>query len=190
MVRIHRGLWGVTPCPCPHMHGAIALTACPHPTGAPTHTCHLHACLPACLCTCTKLHNSPCPPTHLHTQHAATSHACPLLCMHMHAHPHASHAHALPCMVPSHSPHALTPPVHPPTHATYTCPLLRVSALHYSARDRVSGGFQTVASARALRQLTSCRSEYFYNQRPRVRNLIGTERSLNRSEHRVKREAS
>jgi len=53
-----------------------------------------------------------------------------------------------------------------------------VSALHYSARDRVSGGFRTVASARALRQPTSCGSEYFYNQCPQVRNLIGTEHSL------------
>ena len=56
--------------------------------------------------------------------------------------------------------------------------LLRVSALHYSAGDRVSGGFRTVASARVLRQPTSCGSEYFYNQRPQVRNLIGTEHSL------------
>src|SRR5882724_916723 len=56
--------------------------------------------------------------------------------------------------------------------------LLRVSALHYSAGDWVSGGFQTVASAHALCQPTSCGSEYFYNQRPQVRNLIGTEHSL------------
>src|SRR5882724_5587035 len=55
---------------------------------------------------------------------------------------------------------------------------LRVSALHYSAGDRVAGGFRTVASAHALSQPTSCRSEYFYNQRPRVWNLIGTEHSL------------
>jgi len=41
-----------------------------------------------------------------------------------------------------------------------------------------SDGYQTVASARALRQPTSCRSKYFYNQRPQVPNLIGTERSL------------
>src|SRR5882724_6923511 len=68
--------------------------------------------------------------------------------------------------------------------------LLRVSALHYSAGDWVSEGFLTVASAHALHQPTSCRSEYFYNQRPQVQNLIGTEHSLNRSEHRVKREAS
>ena len=68
--------------------------------------------------------------------------------------------------------------------------LLRVSALHYSAGDQFSEGFQTVASARALRQPTSCGSEYFYNQCPQVRNLIGTERSLNRSECRVKKEAS
>jgi len=68
--------------------------------------------------------------------------------------------------------------------------VLRVSALHYSARDQVSEGFQTVASARALRQPTSCGSEYFYNQCPQVLNLIGTEHSLNRSEHRVKNEAS
>ena len=53
-----------------------------------------------------------------------------------------------------------------------------MSALHYSAGDRVAGGFQTVASARALRQPTSCGSEYFYNQCPQVQNLIGTERSL------------
>jgi len=53
-----------------------------------------------------------------------------------------------------------------------------VSALHYSARDRVLGGFQTVAAARALCQPTSCGSEYFYNQCPQVRNLIGTEHSL------------
>src|SRR5882724_7294267 len=65
--------------------------------------------------------------------------------------------------------------------------LLRVSALHYSAGDRVSEGFWTVASARALRQPTSCGSEYFYNQCPQVWNLIGTERSLNRSECRVKK---
>jgi len=45
-------------------------------------------------------------------------------------------------------------------------------------RGSGSGGFQTVASARALCQPTSCGSEYFYNQRPRVWNLIGTERSL------------
>src|SRR5882724_3036301 len=69
-------------------------------------------------------------------------------------------------------------------------PMLRVSALHCSAGDRVSEGFRTVASARALHQPTSCGSKYFYNQRPRVRNLIRTERSLNRSERRVKREAS
>src|SRR5882724_11976527 len=56
--------------------------------------------------------------------------------------------------------------------------VLRVSALHYSAGDRVSDGFWTVASACALHQPTSCRSEYFYNQCPQVRNLIGTERSL------------
>jgi len=68
--------------------------------------------------------------------------------------------------------------------------LLRVSALHYSAGDWVSEGFQTVASARALCQPTSCRSKYFYNQCPQVWNLIRTERSLNRSEHRVKKEAS
>ena len=56
--------------------------------------------------------------------------------------------------------------------------LLWVSALHYLARDRVLEGFWTVASARVLRQPTSCRSKYFYNQCPRVRNLIGTEHSL------------
>src|SRR5882724_1255646 len=56
--------------------------------------------------------------------------------------------------------------------------LLQVSALHYLARDRVSKGFRTVASARALHQPTSCGSKYFYNQCPQVRNLIGTERSL------------
>src|SRR5882724_13338823 len=56
--------------------------------------------------------------------------------------------------------------------------LLRVSALHYLARDRFSEGFWTVASARVLRQPTSCGSEYFYNQCPQVWNLIGTERSL------------
>ena len=53
-----------------------------------------------------------------------------------------------------------------------------MSALHYLAGDCVLGGFRTVASARALCQPTSCRSKYFYNQRPQVRNLIGTERSL------------
>src|SRR5882724_856176 len=68
--------------------------------------------------------------------------------------------------------------------------VLRVSALHYSAGDQISEGFRTVASARALRQPTSCGSEYFYNQCPRVRNLIGTECSLNISERRVKKEAS
>ena len=68
--------------------------------------------------------------------------------------------------------------------------LLRVSALHYSARDRVSEGFRTVASAHALGQPTSCGSKYFYNQCPQVQNLIGTEHSLNRSECRVKRKAS
>src|SRR5882724_9296761 len=36
------------------------------------------------------------------------------------------------------------------------------------------GGYRTVASAHALRQPTSCGSEYFYNQRPRVPNLIGS----------------
>src|SRR5882724_4609821 len=30
-----------------------------------------------------------------------------------------------------------------------------------------------------------CGSEYFYNQHPQVQNLIGTECSLNRDEHRV-----
>src|SRR5882724_6372985 len=44
--------------------------------------------------------------------------------------------------------------------------LLRVSALHYLAGDRVLEGFWTVASARALHQPTSCRYEYFYNQCP------------------------
>ena len=73
---------------------------------------------------------------------------------------------------------------------TYGMHVLRVSALHYSAGDWVSGGLLTVASARALCQPTSCGSEYFYNQCPQVRNLIGTERSLNRSEYRVKNEAS
>jgi len=43
-----------------------------------------------------------------------------------------------------------------------------------------------VASAHVLRQPTSCGSEYFYDQCPQVPNLIGTEHSLNRSEHRVK----
>src|SRR5882724_8080533 len=56
--------------------------------------------------------------------------------------------------------------------------LLRESALHYSAGDQVLGGFWTVASACALCQPTSCGSKYFYNQCPRVRNLIRTERSL------------
>src|SRR5882724_11583886 len=56
--------------------------------------------------------------------------------------------------------------------------LLRVSALHYSAGDQVAGGFRTVASAHVLCQPTSCGSEYFYNQCPRVRNLIGTESRL------------
>jgi len=65
-----------------------------------------------------------------------------------------------------------------------------VSALHYLAGDQVSEGSQTVASACALHQPTSCGSEYFYNQCPQVQNLIGTEHSLNRSEHRVKDEAS
>ena len=69
-------------------------------------------------------------------------------------------------------------------------PVLRVSALHYSAGDWVSEGFWTVASACVLNQPTSCGSEYFYNQCPQVWNLIGTEHSLNRSEHRVKKEAS
>ena len=36
------------------------------------------------------------------------------------------------------------------------------------------GGYRTVASAHALRQPTSCRSKYFYNQRPWVPNLIGS----------------
>src|SRR5882724_2610576 len=76
-----------------------------------------------------------------------------------------------------------TPGIHPES-------VLQVSALHYSAGDWVSGGFQTVASAHALRQPTSCGSEYFYNQHPRVRNLIRTEHILNRSEHRVRKEAS
>ena len=35
-----------------------------------------------------------------------------------------------------------------------------------------------------------CGSEYFYNQCPRVQNLIRTEHSPNRHEHRVKNEAS
>ena len=46
--------------------------------------------------------------------------------------------------------------------------LLRVSALHYLARDRVSEGFQTVASAHVLCQPTSCRSKYFYSRCPQV----------------------
>src|SRR5882724_6223859 len=37
---------------------------------------------------------------------------------------------------------------------------------------------------------TSCGSKYFYNQCPRVQNLIRTECSLNISERRVKKEAS
>ena len=68
--------------------------------------------------------------------------------------------------------------------------MLRVSALHYLAGDQVSEGFQILASACALHQPTSCGSKYFYNQCPQVRNLIGTECSLNRSECRVKNEAS
>src|SRR5882724_10513210 len=76
------------------------------------------------------------------------------------------------------------------TMAMRTMMVLQVSALHYSARDWVLGGFWTVASAHALCQPTSCGSKYFYNQRPRVRNLIGTECSLNRGECRVKRKAS
>src|SRR5882724_13123788 len=68
--------------------------------------------------------------------------------------------------------------------------LLSVSALHYSAGDRVWEGFQTVASAHALHQPTSCRSKYFYNRCPQVPNSIGTECSLNRSERRVQNEAS
>ena len=63
--------------------------------------------------------------------------------------------------------------------------------VHCTTRPEI--GFQvgqTVASAHALHQPTSCGSEYFYNQRPRVWNLIGIEHSLNRSEHRVKKEAS
>src|SRR5882724_13472124 len=67
--------------------------------------------------------------------------------------------------------------------------MLRVSALHYSARDRISEGFRTVASAHALRQPTSCGSKYFYSQCPQVWNLIGTEHSLNRGECRVKSKA-
>jgi len=68
--------------------------------------------------------------------------------------------------------------------------VLRVSALYYLSGDWVSEGFRTVASAHVLCQPTSCGSEYFYNQCPQVRNLIRTERNLNRSEHRVKNEAS
>ena len=71
-------------------------------------------------------------------------------------------------------------------HTQLSAWVLRVSALHYSAGDWVSGGFRTVASARALCQPTSCGSEYFYNQCPQVRNLIRTERSLNRSERRLR----
>ena len=37
---------------------------------------------------------------------------------------------------------------------------------------------------------TYCRSKYFYSQCPQVWNLIGTECSLNREEHRVKNKAS
>src|SRR5882724_13386722 len=77
-----------------------------------------------------------------------------------------------------------------PPHLPHSLHMLQVSALHYSARDRVSEGFRTVASARVLHQPTSCGSEYFYNQCPQVLNLIGTEHSLNRSERRVKNEAS
>jgi len=46
--------------------------------------------------------------------------------------------------------------------------------------DLVWVGFGQWLQAHALRQPTSCRSEYFYNQRPRSSELIGTEHSLNR----------
>jgi len=62
-----------------------------------------------------------------------------------------------------------------------------VSALHYSAGDQVSEGFRTVASARALHQPTIAGPNI---SRIVVHKLIGTEHSLNRSEHRVKSKAS
>src|SRR5882724_3339109 len=84
--------------------------------------------------------------------------------------------------------------VQPNSWEYYACSnhasLLRVSALHYSGRDWVMEGFWTVASAHALCQPTSCGSKYLYSQCPQVQNLIGTEHSLNRSEHRFKSEAS
>src|SRR5882724_9447142 len=80
------------------------------------------------------------------------------------------------------------PPTHPPTPANMSAVTSECTAL--LGRRSVSEGFQTVASACVLRQPTSCGSEYFYNQRPQVWNLIGTECSLNRGERRVKREAS
>src|SRR5882724_8830420 len=62
--------------------------------------------------------------------------------------------------------------------------------LHFSILHWVSEGFRTMASAHVLRQPTSCGSKYFYSQHPQVRNLIRTEHSLIRCEHRVKKEAS
>jgi len=61
-----------------------------------------------------------------------------------------------------------------------------VSALHYSAREQVLEGFGAVAFSLALHQRYYCGSEYFYSQCPQVWNLIRTECSLNRGEHRVR----
>src|SRR5882724_6899585 len=51
-------------------------------------------------------------------------------------------------------------------------------------------GLNFLSCHHLLCQPTSCGSKYFYNQCPQVPNLIGTEHSLNRSEHRVQNEAS
>ena len=68
------------------------------------------------------------------------------------------------------------------THVTSECTALLSRRLGFGGVS--DSGFSSCAVP------TSCGSKYFYNQCPQVRNVIGTEHSLNRSEHRVKKEAS
>jgi len=66
--------------------------------------------------------------------------------------------------------------------------LLQVSALHYSAGSWELEGFRTVTSAHALHQPTIVGLS-ISSQHPQVWNLIRTEHSLKRREHRIKNKA-
>ena len=74
--------------------------------------------------------------------------------------------------------------------ATMQCPHVTSEYTALLSRKSGFGGVSDSGFSLCAAPTYYCGSEYFYSQHPQVWNLIGTEHSLNRSEHRVKNEAS